>query len=158
MEHLFIWWSKRDFAFTNDLYPKYVGRNGFIAPKLPLLFALVKEQLISRWNFSHVGYLDWPESESIHGNYCALLDDNFQMQSHCLGFERMYTGFHPQQIQQHFCSACQEAETVAVCLLFSKSKICSSNMVFWSCNLELLPCNQWLFLPPIAHPLLLLYS
>ena len=48
MEHLFIWWSKRDFAFMNDLYPKYVGRNGFIAPKLPLLYALVKEQLISK--------------------------------------------------------------------------------------------------------------
>ena len=48
MEHLFIWWSKRDFALMKDLYPKYVGRNGFIAPKLPLLFALVKEQLISK--------------------------------------------------------------------------------------------------------------
>ena len=32
----------------NDLYPKYVERNGFIAPKLLLLFVLVKEQLISK--------------------------------------------------------------------------------------------------------------
>ena len=55
--------------------------------------------------FSHVEYLDCPENESIYGNDCALLDDNFQMQSHCLGFERMYMGFHPQQIQQHSCSA-----------------------------------------------------
>ena len=77
--------------------------------------------------FSRVGYLDWPENESIHGNYCALLDENFQIQSDSirLGFERMYTGFHPQQIQEHSCLACQEAKTVAVCLLLSKSKICS---------------------------------
>ena len=80
MEHLFIRWSKRDFAFMNDLYPKYAGRNGFIGPKLPLLFALVKavdfKVVEGETCFSHVGYLDWPENESIHGNYCALLDDN----------------------------------------------------------------------------------
>jgi hypothetical protein len=63
---------------------------------------------------SHIGCLDQPENESIHGNYRALVDDNSQLQSHCLGFERMYAGFHPQQIQQHFSSACQEAKIVAV--------------------------------------------
>ena len=83
-------------AFMNDVDPKWIpcGGKWVSQTKIPQMFASVKEKLISR--LSQVANVSatldiWTDRKmrAFMGMTVHYLDDNFQMQSQCLGVERM---------------------------------------------------------------------